>query len=177
MLRGATRGKGVFYEGLMEEKKVHLINTGLPGFVLLDEITQAGEKVITGIRRFSGASPCLGMESLAQLGAFHIRFLTGFQKHAFLVKINRCFIRRLQTLQGKYLLQGVLVSRSSTAYSYELQAGKGKNLAIEGNFLYAAVDYDDVFRKEKLQEHYQRLFACLQSVTERGSSAGAKPGC
>ena len=168
---------GVFYEGLMEEKNVQVINTRLPGFVLLDEITQAEEKVITGARRFSDAAPCLGMESLAQLGAFHVRFLTGFRKHAFLVKINRCFISRPGALKGKYLLQGVLVSRSSAAFSYELQARKGKNLAIEGNFLYAAVDYDDVFRKEKLQEHYQRLFSCLQSVTQRGSSAGERLGC
>jgi hypothetical protein len=161
----------------MEEKNVQVINTGLPGFVLLDEITQAGEKVITGARRFSDAAFCLGIESLAQLGAFHVRFLTGFRKHAFLVKINRCFISRPAALKGKHLLQGVLVSRSSAAFSYELQARKGKNLAIEGNFLYAAVDYDDVFRKEKLQEYYQRLFSCLQSVTERGSSAGESPGC
>lgn len=161
----------------MEEKNVQVINTGLSGFVLLDEITQAGEKVITGARRFSDAAPCLGIESLAQLGAFHVRFLTGFRKHAFLVKINRCLINRPAALKGKYLLQGVLVSRSSAAFCYELQAGKGKNLAIEGNFLYAAVDYDDVFRKEKLQEYYQRLFSCLQSVTERGFSAGEMPGC
>jgi hypothetical protein len=112
------------------------------------------------------------VESLAQLGAFHIRFLTGFEKHAFLLKINRCLMPRQGTLKGRYLLQGTLLSRSNAAFSYELEAGQGDQLEIAGNFLYAAVDYDDVFKKEWLREHYLRLFSCLRNVTEKDSSQG-----
>ena len=160
----------------MGEQQIIKINSGLPDFLLLDAITEAGEKTIAGAREFFMALPWLGIEALAQLGAFHVRQLTSFQKHAFLLKINRFLLPQSETLQGRYLLQGTLVSRSKAAFAYELQAIKGKKLEFSGNFLYAAVDYDDAFAESRLCNHYLRIFRCLQNATQSGSGAGKRPG-
>ncbi|MDP2268465.1 MAG: hypothetical protein Q8K46_04775 [Deltaproteobacteria bacterium] len=152
------------------------INSGLPNFLLLDAITGADETTIAGARKFFQAAPWLGIEALAQLGAFHVRQLTGFQKHAFLLKINRFVLPQSETLQGRYLLQGTLVSRSGGAFVYELMAMQGKALEFSGNFLYAVVDYDDVLVESRLRNHYLRIFRCLQNANGNGSNAGARPG-
>ena len=144
--------------------------------MLLDAITSVDENTIVGAREFSQDFPWLGIEALAQLGAFHVRQLTDFQKHSFLLKINRFSLPQSETLQGSYLLQGTLVSRSRAAFVYELQAIKGKMLEFSGNFLYAAVDYDDTFIEERLHNHYLRIFRCLQNVTGNGSGAGKRAG-
>jgi hypothetical protein len=158
------------------EGRVVIINSGLPDFLLLDAITSVEEKNIAGAREFFQAFPWLGIEALAQLGAFHVRQRTDFQKHAFLLKINRFFLPQSETLHGCYLLQGTLVSRSSAAFVYELQAIKGKVLEFSGNFLYAAVDYDDTFTESRLHNHYLRIFRCLQNATGNGSGAGKRAG-
>lgn len=160
----------------MEGKQDWNINSGLPDFLLLDAITQADETTIAGVRKFSAAQPWLGIEALAQLGAFHVRRLADFQKHAFLLKINSFLLPQAETLQGRYLLRGKLVSHSSAAFVYDLQAIKGKMVEFGGNFLYAAVDYDDTFTAPKLQNHYLRIFRCLQNATGKGSGTVKKPG-
>jgi hypothetical protein len=151
------------------------INSGLPDFLLLDAITQVGETTIAGVREFSAALPWLGIEALAQLGAFHVRQLTDFQKHAFLLKINRFLLPQSENLQGCYLLQGTLISRSEAAFVCELQAIQGKKLEFSGNFLYSVVDYDDTFAASQLHNHYLRIFKCLQNATGNGSGAGTRP--
>jgi hypothetical protein len=70
-------------------------------------------------------------------------------------------------LLGTYHLSGDLVSRSESAFSYELQAEKQGRVQIQGSFLIAAVDYDSHFRQEILQQHYRDVFSCLQSVTKK----------
>ena len=152
-----------------------IINSGLPDFLLLDAITRTGERTIAGVRKFSAALPWLGIEALAQLGAFHVRQLTGFQKHAFLLKINRFQLPQSETLQGCYLLHGRLVSHSSTAFVYEVQAIKREALEFSGNFLYATVNYDDAFAESRLHNHYLRIFRCLQNAIAKGSSTGKRP--
>ncbi|MBI4634423.1 MAG: hypothetical protein HY742_11085 [Deltaproteobacteria bacterium] len=158
----------------MEDRDI-VINTGMPGLQLLDAITRTDENGIGGGCLFSDAPPWLGVESLARLGAFHVRFLTGFGKHAFLAKIKRCLLPRREPLTGRYRLTGKLLSRSSSSFFYDLEAWNGKELEIAGQFLYAAIDYDNAFRKELLQDHYQRRFTCLTNATEKGSSREKTP--
>ena len=66
-------------------------------------------------------------------------------------------------LDGTYTLSGTLVNRSSSAFSYTLQAKRGGSVRIEGEFLFATVDYDKVFKREILQEHYRNVFSCLRN--------------
>jgi hypothetical protein len=37
---------------------------------------------------------------------------------------------------------------------------------MEGRFLFAAVEYGERFRKDVLEKHYRKVFACLQGDTE-----------
>jgi hypothetical protein len=153
-----------------------IIHTGRPGLQLIEAITRADESGIEGTCLFAQVPAWLLTESLAQLGALHVRYLTGFEKHAFPVAIKDCLLPRQEVLEGRYRLTGKLLSRSSAAFSYDLAAGTGKELEITGRFLYAAMDYDDTFRKELLQERYQGLFSCLTNATKKGSAPAKKRG-
>ncbi len=143
------------------------VNTGLSSFILVDRIIQAEEKEISGIKTFNNEPAYLGLESLAQLGAFHVRYVTGFKRHAFLMKIDRCLMPGKQGMNGTYALSGTLVSRSSSAFSYTLQAKKGNAVSLEGEFLFATVAYDKNFKKEILKEHYKNVFLCLQNDSKK----------
>ncbi len=143
------------------------VNTGLNSFILVDKIIQAEEKEISGTKIFNDAPLYLGLESLAQLGAFHVRYLSGFERHAFLMKIDRYLMSEKQGLNGEYALSGRLVSRSASAFSYALQAKKGNDVSLEGGFLFATVDYDKNFKKEILEEHYKNVFLCLQNDSKK----------
>jgi len=141
------------------------INTGLSGFVLLDRLGGLGEAAgnITGSRHFTAPpSLALAIESLAQLGAYHVRYLTNFEKHAFLLKIKSCSLPAKAMEAGTYFLSGALEGRSAAAFSYRLQAKLAAETVLEGVFLFAVVDYDSAFRKEILPKHYKRVFSCLQ---------------
>ena len=142
------------------------INTGMEGFVLLDRITETGVSNIRGEKKYFNDPVYLGIESLAQLGAYHVRFLTGFKNHAFLLKINRCTIPARHVLNDSYLLKGILVSQSKFAFCYTLQAGRENKVQIEGEILYATIDYDRMFNKKILQTHYRKVFSCLQKESK-----------
>ncbi|RLC30965.1 MAG: hypothetical protein DRH37_04130 [Deltaproteobacteria bacterium] len=139
------------------------INTCLDGFLLLDRITRADSCSIRGIRAFSNAPAYLGLESLAQLGAFHVRYLTRFERHAFLLKIISCGMPTQDVLNGTHTLSGELISRSRAGFCYRLHAEREKIVHMTGRFLFASMDYDHRFRKERLKSHYQIMFSCLRN--------------
>lgn len=153
------------------------INTGLDGFILVDSISKIEDSTIQGTKDFTRAPAYLGIESLAQLGALHVRFITGFERHAFLLKIIRCEIPETGVLTGKYLLDGTLINRSGLAFSYRLRAEKENEAQIKGEFLYATVDYDNRFKKERLKQHYQKVFSCLQSASKTGCCPKSRQDC
>ena len=176
---------------MMNDGNRIVINTGLDSFVLIDKITEAAAGNIGGIKNFVAAPIYLGLESLAQLGAYHVRFLTRFERHAFLLKITSCTMPAQEVIDGRYFLYGTLISRSESAFTYKLQAKKESNSPlpnfnkgqnppippllkggegglldethIEGEFLYATVDYNSTFKREILQNHYRKVFSCLQN--------------
>ena len=155
---------GNFKQGKRVQKIT--VNTERDHFILLDGIIQAEKQCIQGIKTFNNEPAYLGIESLAQLGAFHVRCITDFQRHAFLLKISQCLIPSQMDLIGTYHLWGDLVSRSESAFSYELRAEKEWRVQMEGTFLFATVDYDSHFKQEILQKHYRDVFSCLQNVTK-----------
>ncbi len=137
------------------------INTSLDGFTLLDSISAITGSSIAGRKNFSDSPLYLGIESLAQLGALHLRYITELKKHAFLLKINHCRTSNGQILTGDFQLDGNLVSQSKLAYSYSLKAFKDEQPVITGEFIFALTNYDDNFQKEILQTRYKELFATL----------------
>ena len=153
------------------------INTGLDRFILIDKISEAGTGKISGTKNFSDAPIYLGIESLAQLGAYHVRFLTDFESHAFLSKITNCLIPAQQVLNGEYSLCGTLLGRSASAFSYFLEAKKAGKTRIKGKFLFATVSYDRNFRREILQNHYRTIFSCLKNDLKADCLSSIRPGC
>ncbi len=150
-----------------------IIKTDLNNFILIDGITEVNAANIKGVKHFSNAPIYSGIESLAQLGACHVRFLASFERHAFLLKIICCKAHMQQILNGSCLLCGTLISRSKSASVYKLYAKKGDKVWIEGKFLYATVDYNSSFKREILQKHYRKVFSCLlRNVDELTSTIG-----
>ena len=137
------------------------IHSGMEGFVLIDRILESGTSHIVGRIAFRNDPPYKGIESLAQMGAYHVRFLTGFSKHAFLLKIGCCSLPPGR-LEGEYLLRGDMTGRGESSFSYHLRMGQGDLTAMEGTFFFAAVDYDQHLKRELLERHYRKVYACLQ---------------
>ncbi len=137
------------------------VRCSLERFVLLDGITEIDPETIKGYKHFERAPVFLGIESLAQLGALHVRFTIAFARHAFLLGIRRCTVRSGEPLSGCYTLLGTLTGSSASAFSYLLEASKEDRVEIDGEFLFATVEYDGVFRKDILESHYRKVFSCL----------------
>jgi len=144
------------------------INTGLKGFVMLDRVLEVSTSYIAGARSFADDPVFLGLESLAQLGAYHIRYLTGFSRHVFLIKIDQCSFPLGGILRGEHLLYGNLLHQSDYSFLCRLKAEKENKTVIEGEFLFAAVAYDHNFQSDNLQRHYAGVFSCLQKDIKTG---------
>ncbi len=149
------------------------VNTHMDGFVLIDKISAIDEKNIKGTKLFSGFPAPLAIESLAQLGALHVRFITGFNKHCFLLKINNCKMPETPELNGPYQLEGSLLGKSKQAFSYSLRATKDGKTPLEGRFTFAAIDYDERFKKELLERHH-KILSCLISDLKGNCHSNAR---
>lgn len=144
------------------------IRTGLPSFLLLDAIGEVASDGIAGRRRFSG-DPCyLGIEALAQMGAYHVRFLVRFQRQAFLLQIQRCRMPAEPLLDGPALIRGGLTGRSGSTYAYRLDLAIGGRLRMEGNFLFATLPFASSPEGERARTYYERVYACLRSAAGNG---------
>jgi len=139
------------------------INTGLDRFLLLDCIRGIGQNNIEGTLFLSDNQCCLGIEALAQLGAMHVRFITGFSCHAFLLSIRKCSIQENFVQNSKLFLSGKLLSRSTKGFLYAMNAASEDKTLIAGEFLFAVIPYDQNFKKECLESHYRRVFSCLKN--------------
>jgi len=145
-----------------------VLNSGLEGFILLDEIQDAGADSITAGKLFDLAPAYLCIEAMAQLGAYHVRYIGNFERHAFLLGVKRCSLPAEDLLSGYFRLHGKLESRSSSAFSYLISATGENGTEMEGEFLFAAVDYDGAaLRREILRPHYEKVFACLRSGSKK----------
>ncbi|MEN6318808.1 MAG: hypothetical protein ABFD82_08670 [Syntrophaceae bacterium] len=135
---------------------------------MLDRILDINTSHIMATRFFSNTPVYSGLESLAQLGAYHVRHLTGFTRHVFLIKIAHCCLPPEKVLEGEYVLSGGLISQSNSSFFFRLKAEKSEETIMEGEFLFAAVDYDHNFKKDTLRRHYAEVFSCLQSDLRTG---------
>ena len=145
-----------------------VINTGLNGFVMLDRVIEVSISHIVGARTFSYDPIFLCLESLAQLGAYHIRYLTDFSRHIFLIKIDYVNLPPEKVIYGEYLLSGTLLHQSDSSFLCHLKAGGKNKIVMEGNLLFAAIDYDQNFRSDDLRHHYTRVFSCLRKDIKTG---------
>lgn len=138
------------------------INTSLKGFILIDQITEIGLEKIKAVKEYSQAPVYAIIESFAQLGAIHVRYLNKFRKHAFLLKIISCSLDSGESINGKYYLTGLLENSSSHAFSYKLNAQRNNLVQFEGRFMFAVIDYDSEFKKDVLETRYKKVLSYLQ---------------
>ncbi len=139
------------------------IRSGREGFCLIDRISLTGRDEIRGSCTLTGGPLFTLIEALAQLGALHVRYLTGFTRHAFLLKIGRCTFPGGAPPAGACLLRGRQTAQSQTTFAYHLEAGREGILLMEGEFLFTTIDYDERFGREALARHYGMLFSCLSN--------------
>ena len=145
-----------------------VINTGLRSFVMLDRVLEVSTFHIVGARTFSDDPVFLGLESLAQLGAYHIRYLTGFSRHVFLIKIDHMILPLGNVMVGEHLLRGNLLYQSDSSFLCRLKAERGNKIVMEGELLFAAIDYDHNFQSDNLRHYYKKVFSCLQKDIKTG---------
>ncbi|HAJ26967.1 MAG TPA: hypothetical protein DCG53_06930 [Syntrophus sp. (in: bacteria)] len=137
------------------------ICSGMSGFVLIDRIIEIGPDKIMAGKAMKRAPIFSGIEALAQAGALHTRYLNDFDRHAFLLKIQRCSLPPGRELDGEFLIRGVLAGRSAASFLYRLCLEKNGWPAMEGEFLIGTVAYDFRFPRGILEKRYRDLFACL----------------
>jgi len=144
------------------------VHSGRDNFLILERITAITSDGIQARFRFRQDPLYLGIEALAQLGAMHVRHITRLEMHAFLLKTQDLILPAGPLLNGTYQLSGSLISQSQKAYAYRLQAetDQSANSAFGGTCLFATADYGPRFKKEILKAHYQKVFSCLQNVSE-----------
>ncbi len=142
------------------------INTGLENFLGVDQITEIRTDAIKGSRKFSNAPFYLCLEALAQVCALHVRHITDFEKHAFLLKVTRCPIHVDQVFSGQYILRSKLLSHSRHAFSYSAKAIIDGKTGMGGEFIIATMDYGKDFKEEIIKTHYKKVFSCLQKGTQ-----------
>ncbi len=143
-----------------------MIRSGLQGFCLIDRIDRVDQEEIRGSCTLAGGPVFTLIEALAQLGAIHVRWLTGFTRHAFLLKIGRCTVPEGIPPAGACLLRGIQTAGSATTFAYRLRAEQEGALLMEGEFLFSTIDYDERFSCETLSRHYGMLFSCLSSDSQ-----------
>jgi hypothetical protein len=141
------------------------INTGLHRFLLLDRITAVDQKNIQGYCLLSESQAYISVEAMAQLGAMHVRYRTDFSCHAFLLGIGNLHMPEKYNHPVKLNMTGILKSRSTSSFSYAVTSEFAGGDAINGDFLYATIPYDEQFQKERLKIHYEKVFSCLQNVS------------
>jgi hypothetical protein len=145
--------------------KVIEVNSGLPCILLLDRITAISPAGIRGTCTFAGKMAFTMIEALAQLGAFHVRWSDGFVRQAFLMKIGGCALPDPLPASGPLALQGELTGQSERSFSYRMKAERRNGRVMEGDFWFSTVNYDERFDSKKLKDHYEKVFACLTSVS------------
>ncbi|WP_139795859.1 hypothetical protein [Desulfocicer vacuolatum] len=141
------------------------INIQMDSFHLLTSVTELDKGIIRGTAAFIDQPAFVVMESLAQLGALHVRWLCDFSKHAFLLKVEHFFLPGESRISGTLELSGKLVVRSQTAFSYDLTASGICEAPLMGRFFFSVKEYDDTFKKEILKTRYKELFQCLKSAS------------
>jgi len=131
-------------------------------FKLVARITRVSAAGIWGETDFNRMPVFGGLEALAQLAAMHVRYCLQFDRHAFLLKVNRGQWPAQDPLTGRYRLWAGLGSQSSSAFAYRVQAEGSPGVMLNADLLIGTKPYNGEFKEEILKPHYRGLFEKLQ---------------
>lgn len=137
------------------------LHSGLKGFQLIERLYDVQTATIGGISHFASAPLYLGLEAMAQLAALHVRHLMLYGQHAFLLKVSDCHFSDLDQLEGRYQFQADLLSKSSRAFRYCVDARGPGPVNFCAELIVGTRAYDDRFKAAHLRVHYQNRFKKL----------------
>lgn len=139
------------------------IDSHMPCFQLIRRVTEVSGRRIKADAAFAQWPVYTGLEAMAQLAALHVRCSLDFERHAFLLKVDRCILPMLETLVGDFSLTAERVSQSSQSFTYGVIAQGPDGLTIRAQLLIGTLDYDERFNKDRLKQHYRKLFEALRN--------------
>jgi hypothetical protein len=147
------------------------VHTGLDQFLMIDRITDVNSSCILAEKNIQKTEERIftGIETLAQTGALHVRYLLSFSKHAFLLSI-KSYEGPAELASGLYTISGLCENRSRDAFEYSINAESMNGSTFKGRFLFAVSDYGRDFKQTHLEDHYRNIFSCLTKDTEKNST-------
>lgn len=146
------------------------VDTGLDRFLMIDRITAVSSSRILAEKNILKTEERIftGIETLAQTGALHVRYLLSFSKHAFLLSI-KSYEGPTKLPSGLYTISGLCENRSRDAFEYSIKAESMDGGTFKGRFLFAVSNYGSDFKQTHLEDHYRNIFSCLTKDTEKNS--------
>ncbi len=143
------------------------INSHMPCFQLIRRITDVSNRRIQAVAAFVQWPVYTGLEAMAQLAALHVRHTLTFERHAFLMKVDRCDLPLPETLDGDFNLTAERVGQSSQSFAYGTTVQGPDGIAIKAQLLIGTQDYDERFKKDRLKQYYRKLFLALRNGRSR----------
>jgi hypothetical protein len=143
------------------------INSRMPCFQLIRRVTDMSNRRVQADAAFAQWPVYTGLEAMAQLAALHVRYSLDFERHAFLLKVERCDLPTLETLDGDFSLTAERLSQSSQSFAYGTTAQGPDGLTIQAQLLIGTLDYDERFKKDRLKQYYRKLFEALRNGPTR----------
>ncbi|MEI7590866.1 MAG: hypothetical protein WCJ49_06110 [Deltaproteobacteria bacterium] len=139
-----------------------VVDTKKDSFLILQSITNLTPTNIVGKCTLKDMSYFLALESCAQLGAFHIRYLEQFNRHAFLLKIKSFSVVMPQAVNQELVIVGDMTARSNDVFSYTITIKcESISTIATGFFLFAVKEYDNELEKVNFRKYYEKAFSCL----------------
>lgn len=130
--------------------------------VMLDSICQYDKESITAERQFNAAPRFSVFEAGAQLCALHVRWISQFSRHAFLLSMAKVDPLPPFTIEGPGIFKARLKSVSKRAFAYQIAVNLAQRLDIKISLTIGTKRYGDGFEQSRLLRHYQSLFNSLK---------------
>ena len=141
------------------------INTELDSFCCIDKIFDLTDRSIKGSYSVEPRHKFTAIESLAQLGALHVRYLTNFEKFVFLLKVVKFNLPDFTN--GSFNIDCEIIANSSGAYSYKLMADNGSE-NINSHMIFGVREFDNSKMYTSCKSHYEKVFRCLLKNSRGG---------
>lgn len=133
----------------------------MPHFQLITGIICVAPHRIQAVAVLEQAPVYACLEAMTQLAALHVRHLLKFERHAFLLKIDRCDLPEGDTLNGALALTADVVGHSSQSFAYRVRSAVADGNPLLAELLIGTRAYDRQFKQALLKARYRELFDTL----------------
>ncbi len=138
-----------------------IVNTGLDHFCPLHCITHITGEYISGKIIFVNSESFIALEAMAQISAYHTRFLNDFNRHSFLLKVKKCSGPFNEILNGEYVVDSKITARTEMASTHNVTIHSSNKVLFKSEIMTAFTDYSADFPEEKFKKYYRDVFTCL----------------